>query len=117
MRSQRPWVGAMPKPSAPITAPLWMTQRSPTRQPAAIVTRGCSKVSAPTRESAPMTLCAPICARSPITAPRSITTNGPTTALGETVAWRSTKADGWMSAAGDGRRRFAHHCVRRAKYR
>jgi hypothetical protein len=47
-RSQRPASGAKPKPSPPITAPLWIRPRAPT-QSSPTVTRAFSTVPAPMR--------------------------------------------------------------------
>src|SRR5437762_7042259 len=76
--SQRPCVGAKPKPSAPITTPLWTMPRSPMRQPLPSTTCGASRVAAPTIASAPMRQLAPMTAASPIRAPASMTASAPT---------------------------------------
>ncbi len=62
---QRPSSGAKPKPSAPMTTPLAMMQRSPSRHPSRTTARGCRREPAPTTASAPTTAPAPMRAPAP----------------------------------------------------
>jgi hypothetical protein len=54
-----PPAGAKPKPSAPMTAPDWTKQRSPSVVSNIRVARGASRVPAPSRQSRPTKACAP----------------------------------------------------------
>ena len=70
--SQRPPSSAIPKPSAPMTAPLWTTLRGADH--AAVVdgdVARAARVSSPIAAPAPITQPAPMRARSPTTAPRA----------------------------------------------
>ncbi len=115
--SQRPWSGAKPKPSAPITAPPWTMPRAPMRQASASIARGLSIVPSPTSTPAPTCACAEMVAPAAMRAPAPTKAIGPTLAEGWMCAPDSTTALAWMPTAAAALVCFAHHCVRRANAR
>jgi hypothetical protein len=91
---------AKPKPSAPTTAPLWIRQRLPIRQPAYTTTLAANCVAAPMTAPLPMLQLGPITAPSPTSAPGPIQTFAPTLALAATFP--STTADECTPGDGGG---------------
>ena len=84
--SQRPASIARPKPSAPSTAPGWMSTRWPSRTRVTRVTRATSSLPAPTTQSSPMTQPGPTIAPASTRLRAPMLTNGPTWACGSTLA-------------------------------
>ena len=92
--SHTPSSSAMPKPSAPITAPECTIVRAPIAQRAYTDTCGYRCASAPISTSSASVQPAPTTARAPTRARAPIVTNGPMSAVG------STDASGAMAAVG-----------------